>query len=111
MNNVAKITLLSVSVEKNNHVGQKDDWGYIAIVNSTDLTANIETDIDVSSGKVNFDLRIREKDKVPDIGLSTMSLNYNQIKNSIQKITVNVTENRGPYSGNVADIVFTFSIK
>jgi len=108
---LAKITLKSVVLEKNNHVGQKGDWTYSAVVNSISLGKDIETNIDVTSGTVNFDLKVKEKDKVPDVGILKISLKYDNIKNTEQKLIVKVTENRGPYSGNTAEIAFTFLIK
>ncbi len=108
----AKITLKSVTINDPNNVGQVDDWLYTATVNSISLEEKEKFRISLDpNSKLNFEIKINEKEVITDIGYFYKSFYYDEIKYKELSFPVEVTENRGCNAGCTATILFIFFVE
>lgn len=88
----SKVTLQSITLIKNNHVG--NNWTKTVKVNDKKLTIGKTYNI---SGTLNAYIKISENDKYPDIATKKVKL-----KKGTNTIYLTVIENKGRYKGNTA---------
>jgi len=106
-----KVTLVSVELVENNHVG--NEWYTEAYVNGKKIKEGSTVTLNLkSSESVKLKAYAEEQDKIPDVGTATLSIKASSISKTMNKsLTVKVKENRGRYSGNMAEWKFTFKIQ
>lgn len=96
-----------------NSVG--NEWGFKSTINGALFESSSSKEIIVyPNGIINIKACAQELDKIPDIGCSTKEVSVSSIdlvKGTNIQMDVNVTENRGRYSGHTATIPFEYNFK
>jgi hypothetical protein len=101
----------AVSLVYNNHVG--NEWSKIVKYNGKNVSLGSSLAKQLkNTDKMVITCTATEKDKYPDIGSVTISLNVANLKKGTTTFVKNVivTENRGRYSGNKACWKFTIVV-
>ena len=94
----------SARLISNNHVGP--DWRTFVTVGGDDVGSS---PISVNGNVLTVDVKAIEFDGLNDVGCGSMNFYCNEIETSqTQTIRINVRENRGAYTGNVA--VWEFAV-
>ncbi|MBB6732322.1 hypothetical protein [Cohnella zeiphila] len=106
-----KITLASVELVENNHVG--NEWYTTASINGKAVKEGSTVTLNLKpSDSIQLKAYAEEQDKVPDVGTKSVSVKVSSISKSLSKsLAVQVVENRGRYSGNTAEWKFAFKIQ
>lgn len=106
-----KVTLVSIELVENDHVG--NEWYTAAYVNGEEIEEGSTVSLSLkSSESIKLKAYAEEQDKVPDSGSSNASIKVSSVTKAIDKsLKVDVTENRGRYSGNTAEWKFTFKVQ
>jgi len=106
-----KITLASIELIENNHVG--NEWYTSAEVNGKELREGSSVTLKLkSSESIKLKAYAEEQDKIPDVGTASLSLKASTIaKTTTKSLKVTVKENRGRYSGNTSEWKFTFKVQ
>ena len=106
-----KVTLVSVELVKNNHVG--NEWYTAAHVNGKEIKEGSTVTLNLkASESIKLKAYAEEQDKIPDVGTANTSVKVSSVSKTTNKtLKVKVTENRGRYSGNTAEWKFTFKIQ
>ncbi|RUT28008.1 hypothetical protein EJP77_18505 [Paenibacillus zeisoli] len=106
-----KITLLSVELVENNHVG--NEWYTESFINGKRIEEGESVTLNLkSTGSVTLKAAVEEQDSIPDEGSSSSAVKVSSISKSITKsLNVVVEENRGRYSGNTAEWKFVYQIQ
>ena len=87
------VTLTNMTLISNNSVG--NDWCNTILINGSKI--DLYKSIEFNTHNLNAGILIVENDKIPDVGQKNVNL-----KKGINTINIDVVENRGRYSGNVA---------
>lgn len=106
-----KITLQSVELIENNHVG--NEWYTTASINGKTIKEGSTVTLNLkSSDSIQLKAYAEEQDKVPDIGTKSVSVKVSSLSKTLNKsLVVQVVENRGRYSGKTAEWKFAFKIQ
>lgn len=106
-----KVTLVSVEQTENNHVG--NEWYTAAYVNGKEIEEGSTITLTLkTSESIKLKAYAEEQDKIPEDGTESLSIKASSVTKTIDKdLVVEVTENRGRYSGNTAEWKFSFKIK
>lgn len=108
-----KVTIsYSAKLVSNDHVG--NSWTTNLQVGKSIVKKGKTLTLEVSaSDKIKIVCNATENDKIPDNGSATITVAAKDLKKgkNTYKATVEVTENRGRYSGNKAEWAFTVTVK
>ncbi|MNS35564.1 hypothetical protein D3C72_677240 [compost metagenome] len=106
-----KITLVSVELIENNHVG--NEWYTESFINGKPIEEGESVTLNLkSTGSFTLKAAAEEQDSIPDDGSSSSTVKVSSISKSITKsLSVVVEENRGRYSGNTAEWKFVYQIQ
>ncbi|QDH22801.1 hypothetical protein [Saccharibacillus brassicae] len=103
------VTFKEARLVSNSHVG--NEWYTEAQVNGKNVDEGAS--VKVSFDTIKLYAYAEEQDKITDIGEKSQSVKASSVTASGKtvKLKVNVTENRGRYSGHTAVWEFTYTIK
>lgn len=106
-----KVTLVSVELVENNHVG--NEWYTEGLINGKSIQEGESVTLNLkSTGSITLKALAEEQDSIPDEGSKSATIKVSSIGKSLSKsLKVVVTENRGRYSGNTAEWAFVYKIQ
>ncbi len=106
-----KVTLVSMELTENNHVG--NEWYTAGYINGKEIDEGSSMVLDLKTTEsVKLKAYAEEQDKIPDSAETSVSIQASAVTKTISKaVKVTVTENRGRYSGNTATWKFTFKVE